>query len=91
MERGRRPTAERRALVSRIAADLTALEPFLDLIVGLTEADPANRWTLDRAEEFLASAHRTIRRQPARGSLPAGAVDRTPATPGGAHPARWQP
>ncbi|MFD0688098.1 class IV lanthionine synthetase LanL [Actinomadura fibrosa] len=50
-----RSGAERRRVLRRIAADRTGLVPLVELIAGLTETEPDQRWSLDRAERFLAS------------------------------------
>lgn len=73
-----RSSADRQRLLSQIAADRTVLLPLAELIVGLTEADPDQRWTLDQAEKFLASLPQphTAGVLPAGGLMPADGLDR---------------
>jgi tRNA A-37 threonylcarbamoyl transferase component Bud32 len=71
-----RSSADRRRILGRIAADRPALAPLTELIVGLTETDLGRRWSLDRAESFLASPPANGK-APSLGTLtPAGGLDR---------------
>src|SRR5262249_3977386 len=72
-----RSPAELTALMSHIGRAHPALPPYIELIVGLTEADPAARWSLKRAEEYLLdlpeAAAATV---PARLPVPTDRLDR---------------
>lgn len=67
----------RRRVLTQIAADRPALAPLLELILGLTETDPAQRLSLEHASEFLSSAV-PLNLPPVRraGLLPADGLDR---------------
>jgi tRNA A-37 threonylcarbamoyl transferase component Bud32 len=71
----RSPGADVAWLLAAIGRTHPVLVPFAELIAGLTRGDPAERWSLPRAEEFLTA----VGQPPAPGALPhapPGAVDR---------------
>ncbi|MGW1616823.1 class IV lanthionine synthetase LanL [Streptomyces sp. NPDC002285] len=49
-----RSRPERELLLAHIRKDYPHLAPFHELILGLTESDPEERWSLDQARKFLA-------------------------------------
>ncbi|MFE9499824.1 lanthionine synthetase LanC family protein [Streptomyces collinus] len=48
-----RSNTERREVLEDIAQDHSILQPFVELIIGLTEPDPTQRWSLKQADKFL--------------------------------------
>jgi class IV lanthipeptide synthase len=50
-----RPSTRRWEILTRLADDHDALTALLEPVMGLTETDPNDRWTLERVEEYLAA------------------------------------
>ena len=71
-----RSSAERRRLLRRIGTGRPVLAPLSELIVGLTETDLDQRWSLDRAERFLASPPAKVKAPPPGRPVPASGLDR---------------
>lgn len=73
-----RSGVDRRLLLSQIAAGRPALLSLIEVIVGLTETDPSQRWSLEQAEKFFASIrHLTVAcALPAEVTMPADRLDR---------------
>lgn len=71
-----RSSADRRRLLRRIGADRPVLARLSELIVGLTETELDQRWSLDRAERFLASPPTDIKAPPPVTLMPASGLDR---------------
>ncbi|HEU5331573.1 MAG TPA: class IV lanthionine synthetase LanL [Actinocrinis sp.] len=57
----RRSRAAREDMLAHITRTHPELEPFAALIVGLTQSDPEQRWTVKTAREYLAAAPRDRR------------------------------
>lgn len=61
-----RPRTERQRILAQIAATRPALAATAELVAGLTEPDPGRRWTIARAQAYLAGEPRTARVVPVR-------------------------
>jgi hypothetical protein len=75
-----RSRAQRHRLLTQIAAGRPALPPLVELIVGLTETDPHDRWSTAVARTYLeadpGAGRPTVRVAPAEGPATGAEVDR---------------